>query len=92
LAAVPESRRTTVVDAEAMAVADADELARLIAAAERAEPQPEVAPGRARDSMSYTITIDDDGRSIELKASDTTISREFAELKEWLEEHAGPQP
>ena len=38
--------------------------------------------------MSYTITVEDSGRSTVLTQSDVTMTREFAELLAWLQEHA----
>ncbi len=40
--------------------------------------------GKARDEMSYTITIQDQGRETVLSQSDTTMSEEFSKLLGWL--------
>jgi hypothetical protein len=37
--------------------------------------------------MSYTITIDDDGRETVLSQSDTTMSADFGKLLTWLRRH-----
>ena len=74
-----------VIDAEALPEDAARELAQLVAAAKAAPPAGEQASGRARDAMSYTITVEDDGRSVDLVQSDTTMSPAFAALLSWLE-------
>ena len=37
--------------------------------------------------MSYTITIEDQGRKTVLSQSDTTMSAEFGKLLAWLQRH-----
>ena len=37
--------------------------------------------------MSYTITIQDQGRETVLSQSDTTMSADFAKLLAWLRRH-----
>ncbi|WP_327696073.1 protealysin inhibitor emfourin [Streptomyces sp. NBC_00459] len=75
------------LDSDALSANDAAELARLVAAA--AVPAAEVdRSGRARDAMSYTITVEEGGRSTTvLTQSDTTMSPGFAALLRWLETH-----
>jgi hypothetical protein len=63
----------------------AEELAQLVAAAKAAEPAE--ASGRAPDEMSYTITVESSGHEDVLAATDTTMSREFGALLDWLEQH-----
>jgi hypothetical protein len=75
-----------VVDADTLPEPVAEELAQLVAAAKAAKPPME--EGRARDAMSYTITVDDGGHQVILTESDTTMSREFAALLSWLEQHS----
>jgi hypothetical protein len=77
-----------VVDADTLPKPAAEELAQLVAAAESAKPPEEKGPGRARDEMSYTITVDDGDHQVILTESDTTMSREFAALLSWLEQHS----
>jgi hypothetical protein len=79
-------RPPLVVDADTLPKPAADELARLVAAAKTAPAAEEVAPGHARDAMSYTITVEDGSSPTLLKQSDTTMSREFAALIKWLEQ------
>jgi hypothetical protein len=73
------------VDAEALPADAARELAGLVAAAKAAPPDDVRQPGSARDAMSYTITVDDGGQSIDLTQSDTNMSPAFAALLSWLE-------
>jgi len=62
-------------------------LARLVAAAKTAPAAEEGGPGRARDAMSYSITVEDGDRPTVLRQSDTTMSPAFAALLDWLERH-----
>ena len=62
-------------------------LSQLVAAAKSVEVSA-ASDQRARDAMSYTITVEDSGRSTVLTQSDVTMTREFAELLAWLQEHA----
>jgi hypothetical protein len=39
--------------------------------------------------MSYTITIEDSGKSETLSQSDTAMSAEFDRLLTWLQHHPG---
>ncbi len=64
----------------------AEELAQLVSAAKAAEPA-EAGPGHAPDAMGYTITVDGNGHQVVLTATDTTMSREFGALLDWLERH-----
>jgi hypothetical protein len=76
-----------VVDADALSKPAAGELARLVAAA-RSAPEAEAdGPGRGRDAMSYTITVEDGGRPTVLKQSDTTMTPAFAALLDWIEKN-----
>ncbi len=80
-----------VVDAGTLAPPLAAELAQLVAAAKAAEASrghTEARPGRARDEMSYTITVEDGGHQVVLTESDTTMSPEFGALLSWLEERS----
>ncbi|MEU6666013.1 protealysin inhibitor emfourin [Streptomyces sp. NPDC046727] len=93
-AAIRLSLPPDVVDTDALPENDAAELARLVAAALPAAVPGGAGPDRpdpARDAMSYTITVEDDGRSTVLTQSDTAMSPEFAALLSWLEQHLGQQ-
>jgi emfourin len=87
-AAINLRRPPRVVDADSLPKEGAGELARLVAAARAAQPDKEAMPGRARDAMRYTITVEDDGQPVVLSQSDTTMSPAFAALVSWLEEHS----
>ncbi|MFJ3770567.1 protealysin inhibitor emfourin [Streptomyces sp. NPDC090075] len=68
----------------------AAQVARLVAAAvpEASAPEP---PGGAPDAMSYTITVEDGGRTTVLTRSDTTMSPAFAALLDRLREYFAQQ-
>jgi Emfourin len=76
-----------LVDTDALLPATVTDLAKLVAAAKAAPPIKEEIPGRSRDAMSYTITIEDDGQSTTLHQSDTNMSQAFATLLTWLERY-----
>ncbi|MFC9293987.1 protealysin inhibitor emfourin [Streptomyces sp. NPDC057011] len=74
-----------VLDTDTLPDGAAAELARLVAAA---APTPTLdTPGRARDAMSYTITVEDGGSSTTLKQSDAAMTPAFADLLAWLRKH-----
>ncbi len=75
-----------IIESSAMDEPSAAVLAGLVAAASAAPPRA-VSSGRARDEMSYTITIEDQGRETVLSQSDTTMSAEFGDLLAWLQRH-----
>ncbi|KJY21665.1 MULTISPECIES: protealysin inhibitor emfourin [Streptomyces] len=82
-------RRPNVLNTDDLPESAAAELARLVAAA---VAMPEEEPdGRARDAMSYVITVDDGGRSTVLTQSDTAKSPAFAALLAWLRVHFAQQ-
>ncbi len=79
-----------VVDTENLTGPATEELTQLVAAAKEAKvagPPEETGAGHARDAMSYTITVENSGHQHVLAASDTTMSREFGALLDWLEQH-----
>ncbi|KOV13759.1 hypothetical protein ADK90_36670 [Streptomyces sp. XY413] len=89
LAAANLRRRPNVLNTDDLPESAAAELARLVAAA---VAMPEEEPdGRARDAMSYVITVDDGGRSTVLTQSDTAKSPAFAALLAWLRVHFAQQ-
>ena len=75
-----------VVDSDTLPEPAAKKLSELVAAAKVVDVS-DAPGGRARDAMSYTITVEDRGRSTVLTQSDVTMSREFADLLAWLQEH-----
>ena len=58
-------------------------------AAKAAPSVKEERPGRARDAVSYTIRVEEDGGEIfTISQSDATMSPAFAALLEWLDRHS----
>ncbi|MEV6837256.1 protealysin inhibitor emfourin [Streptomyces sp. NPDC051133] len=88
-AAIAHRRRPKVLDTDALPETAADELTRLVAAAVAA-PQKDQ-PGRARDAMSYTITVADGDRETALEQSDAAMTPAFADLLTWLKKHSAQQ-
>ncbi len=81
-------RPPRVVQASTLPQSGAAELARLVAALKVAPSVPESGPGRARDAMGYTITVEEDGGDrTSFTQSDLTMSPAFAALLQWLERH-----
>jgi hypothetical protein len=80
--------RPVVVDSARLPEADARTLGELVQAA-RAEPPPPPAGGSARDAMSYTVTVEDEGGSAELRRTDEAMTPAFAALLDWLGGHPG---
>ncbi|MFJ3310942.1 protealysin inhibitor emfourin [Streptomyces sp. NPDC086549] len=78
-----------VLDTDALPANAAAELVQLVAAAVAMPEEDEAS--RARDAMSYTITVEDGGRSTVLKQSDAAMSPAFAALLTWLENHFAQQ-
>ena len=60
-----------------------------IVAAAVATPSSAARSGKARDEMSYTITIEDGGSQTVLSQSDTAMSADFGKLLAWLQRHPG---
>lgn len=79
-------RPPQVIDSTALDDAEAAELQRLVASAVAAAAP--VPSGRARDEMSYTITIEDNGHQTVLSQSDTAMSEDFGKLLAWLRRRA----
>jgi hypothetical protein len=79
------------VDATALPKPQAKVLKRLVADTVASPSMETQALGKARDAMSYTITVEDGNRSTVLHQSDATMSEKFAVLLEWLEQHATKQ-
>ena len=56
-------------------------------AAARASPGTGAASDKARDAMSYVVTVEDGGTSMELRQSDVTMTPEFDALVACLEKY-----
>jgi hypothetical protein len=80
------NRPPKVIDSAALDEPKAAELKGLVAAATSA-PSSATSSGKARDEMSYTITVQDQGRETVLSQSDTTMSADFAKLLAWLQRY-----
>ncbi|MEV6734367.1 protealysin inhibitor emfourin [Streptomyces sp. NPDC051364] len=82
-------RRPEVLDTAALPENAAAELTQLVAAAV-AMPVDDQAD-RARDAMTYTITMEDDSHATVLEQSDAAMSPAFATLLTWLKKHLAQQ-
>jgi hypothetical protein len=77
-----------VVDSDALTQSDSDELHRLVsAAAATSAASPPAGPGLRRDAQTYRITIENDGATTVLAATDGSVPKEFAALRNWLGDH-----
>jgi hypothetical protein len=80
-------RPPRVLDIDTLPPSAAEELVKLVEVAKVTAAAPGAGPGRARDAMSYTITVEDSGHQTVLKQSDTNMSPAFRSLLAWLERH-----
>jgi hypothetical protein len=79
-------RQPLIVDSATLPEPAEEALTRLVEAVKAAPTDHEERPGRARDAMSYTITIEESGgEPTVLRHSDVTMSPSFAALLQWLE-------
>ena len=79
-----------IVDTDELSEEARNELRRLISAAAAASSrdEPELAAAdQLRDAQTYEITIDDDGNSAVLQATDGSVPEEFAQLRDFLRNH-----
>ncbi|MBO4224728.1 protealysin inhibitor emfourin [Bradyrhizobium neotropicale] len=84
-AGIYSQRAPSVIDSAALDRAERLELDRLILEARTTPPRAN--SSKARDEMSYTITVQDAGHEIVLSESDTTMSEEFGKLLAWLQRY-----
>jgi hypothetical protein len=79
-----------VVNSSALPEKAVAELAGLIAAAKAEPPPVDDKPGRARDAMSYTITVEEaeTGEPIVLRESDAGMTSSFAALLDWIHDQS----
>ncbi|MEU9176166.1 protealysin inhibitor emfourin [Streptomyces sp. NPDC048550] len=82
-------RRPAVLDTAALPENAAAELTQLVAAA--VTMPVEGRADRARDAMTYTITMEDEGQATVLEQSDAAMSPAFATLLTWLKKHLAQQ-
>jgi hypothetical protein len=80
-------RPNQVLDAAALPDEGRAELARLVAAARSASRAESPGPGRARDAMGYSITVDEGGQPVVMSASEGNMTPAFTALLEWVERH-----
>jgi hypothetical protein len=92
IASVNLRRPPRVVDSSSLPAREAEELAHLVAAAKASPPAHDVSQGLARDSMSYTITIEDGYSTVTLEQSDMTASSAFIALRNWIKAHLVASP
>ena len=79
-----------VVDTDELDEEARNELRRLVSAAAAAASRggPVLASAaHLRDAQTYEITLEDDGNSAVLAATDGSVSEEFAQLRDWLRSH-----
>jgi len=80
-------RPPLVLDMATLEASKAAELKGLVTAA-MAAPPPDTRSGKARDEMSYTVTVKDGGNENMLSQSDTSMSPEFGKLLAWLQRNS----
>lgn len=76
------------IDTSSLPEEKAKELSRLVEAANEAGTSNEEIAKQGRDSISYTIKVEDVAEPIELKQSDTTMTQPVADLIEWIKKNA----
>jgi hypothetical protein len=81
-------RPSQVLDSSLLSATEVNELTRLVQAAKTNPSVPEIYPGKARDVITYSITIDGGTQTINLSQSDADMSTEFGELLNWIARHA----
>jgi hypothetical protein len=79
-------RPPSIVASSTLMAADAAELSRLVMAVKMAPIERGEEPGQARDAMSYTMTIEEDGaETTVITQSDINMSPAFADLMQWID-------
>lgn len=79
------------VDSSTLGKSAAAELERLVQEARAESPRGSEGPGRARDAMSYTVTVEDGAGPVELRQTDTSLSPGFSALMSWLQRHGAAE-
>jgi hypothetical protein len=85
-AAVNAAAPPIVVDTATLTAEQAHELRRLVRAAEAAPTGR--ADTAARDVQSYTVVVDEEGRTTTVRARDTAMPAEVADLIDWIRRRA----
>jgi hypothetical protein len=84
-------RPPSIVESSTLSATDAAELSRLIVALKTAPIARGEEPGKARDAMSYTITIEEtSGETTVITQSDINMSPFFANLMQWIDSKTLP--
>jgi hypothetical protein len=78
-------RPPSIVASSTLTAADAAELSRLVTAVKMSPAERGEEPGQARDAMSYTMTIEEDGETTVISQSDINMSPAFADLMQWID-------
>jgi hypothetical protein len=75
----------TVIDSNNLPKREAEELVRLVGAAMAVAATKEGGPGRGRDALNYTITVENDDKPAVFYASDTDLPPAVADLVGWID-------
>ena len=78
-------RAPTVIDSASLGEAERKELDSLVSGARKAPARP--SSPKARDEMSYKVTIQDEGAEVVLSQTDTSMTPEFGQLLGWLQRY-----
>jgi hypothetical protein len=85
----PAGNRSASFDTAQMPAPDAAELQRLVQAANLSSLVGRAAPASTRpDEMAYEITVEQDGRTQTISATQRTMPPELRPLMAWLNAHA----
>jgi hypothetical protein len=79
---------TRLVDSATLPEPAAAELARLVSDLQASPAPAGDRPGRARDAMSYTLTLEDANGEQTISQTDTTMTPQFASLIDWIDRRA----
>jgi hypothetical protein len=79
-------RPPSIVESSTLSATEAAELSRLVMVVKMAPVERGEEPGQARDAMSYTVTIEEDGgETTVVTQSDINMSPAFADLMQWID-------
>lgn len=86
---LPHFGAAHVVDSDELTEHDREELRRLVSAAvaTTSPASPRARSDLLRDAQTYEITIENDGTTTVLEATDGSVPAEFAALRNWLRNH-----